>query len=84
MLNSNPAVKIMDHSLLDARGMKCPLPVLKARKIFKTLLPGEELTILTDDPGAPGDFQHFCEVTGYILVNEQEQEGGHCFLIRKT
>ncbi|HEV2676906.1 MAG TPA: sulfurtransferase TusA family protein [Aliidongia sp.] len=53
---------------LDARGLICPLPVLKARKILKTVEPGEILVVLTTDPGAPKDFEHFCTTTGSELV----------------
>ena len=65
-----------DHTL-DARGMKCPLPVLKARKLMKGLAPGDRLTVLTTDPGAPADFEHFCEVTGHRLVAIKDEDGGH-------
>jgi tRNA 2-thiouridine synthesizing protein A len=48
---------------LDARGLKCPLPVLKARKALRDVPLGDTLTVLVTDPGAPGDFAHFCETT---------------------
>jgi len=47
-----------DH--LDTRGLKCPLPVLKARKRLKEMPPGAVLTVLADDPAAIIDFPHFC------------------------
>ena len=65
----------MAHEL-DARGLKCPLPVLKARKALKTIPPGEVLTVLATDPGAPGDFVHFCQTTGNELVGT-EDAGDH-------
>jgi tRNA 2-thiouridine synthesizing protein A len=49
---------------LDASGLKCPLPVLKARKALQTVPVGDILSVLVTDPGAPGDFAHFCSVTG--------------------
>lgn len=61
----------------DARGLKCPLPVLKARKIMKTLSGGDVLVVLTTDPGAPGDFRHFCEATGHRLLDISEDGDGH-------
>ena len=53
---------------LDARGLICPLPVLKARKALKHVAVGEILAVLATDPGAPKDFEHFCETTGSELV----------------
>jgi tRNA 2-thiouridine synthesizing protein A len=56
---------------LDARGLKCPLPVLKARKALKSLGAGDALAILVTDPGAPADFAHFCAVTGTLLLGTE-------------
>ena len=53
---------------LDARGLICPLPVLKARKALKTIADGDVLAVLATDPGAPKDFEHFCATTGSELV----------------
>jgi tRNA 2-thiouridine synthesizing protein A len=63
-------------SELDARGLICPLPVLKARKALKAVPIGEILTVLATDAGAPGDFVHFCATTGHELVGT-EQQGDH-------
>ena len=57
--------------LFDARGLKCPLPVLKARRKLSQLQNGESLEILTTDPGAPADFKAFCQVTGNQLILEE-------------
>jgi tRNA 2-thiouridine synthesizing protein A len=65
----------MGHEL-DARGLKCPLPVLKARKALKTVPVGEVLTVLVTDPGAPQDFVHFCATTGNAL-EATEAAGDH-------
>ena len=64
------------ETLLDARGLKCPLPVLKARKAMKELKPGGVLRVLATDPGAIKDFEHFCKTTGAHLLDCQEQAGG--------
>jgi tRNA 2-thiouridine synthesizing protein A len=69
---------------LDARGLKCPLPVLKARKAIKDVAPGALLTVLSTDPGAPKDFVHFCEVTGHELVESSAADGIYRFVIRKA
>jgi tRNA 2-thiouridine synthesizing protein A len=59
----------------DARGMRCPLPVLKARKLLRDMQPGEILEIQATDPGAPKDFVHFCETTGHKLIASTEADG---------
>jgi tRNA 2-thiouridine synthesizing protein A len=59
----------------DANGMKCPLPVLKARRLLKAMSPGEQIEIEATDPGAPKDFVHFCETTGHKLVENTERDG---------
>lgn len=69
---------------LDARGMKCPLPVLRARKAMKDVPAGELLTVLATDPGSTKDFIHFCEVTGHNLVESTEADGVFRFVIRKA
>lgn len=72
------------ETLLDTKGLKCPLPVLKARKALKDVAPGGLLRVLATDPGATKDFQHFCEATGCTLVESAEDAGGVLtFLLRK-
>ncbi len=53
---------------LDATGLLCPLPVLKARRALKPLAPGAVLEVLATDPGAVKDFEHFCSTTGCELL----------------
>ncbi|MCB9957090.1 MAG: sulfurtransferase TusA family protein [Rhodospirillaceae bacterium] len=53
--------------VLDARGLKCPLPVLKARKRLNGLASGAVLTVLASDPAARKDFAAFCEAAGHAL-----------------
>lgn len=69
-------------TLLDARGLACPLPVLKARKAMRGVAPGGLLEVLATDPGAAADFRAFCEVTGHRLESTGEKDGAQCFLIR--
>lgn len=59
---------------LDARGLACPLPVLKARKALQRLAPGARLLVEATDPMAAIDIPHFCEESGHRLV-EQETRG---------
>ena len=66
--------------VFNARGMKCPLPVLKARKLMRDLADGAVLEVQATDPGAPADFKHFCETTGHRLLDSSETDG--VFVIR--
>jgi len=69
--------------LLDATGLLCPLPVLKARKALKTVPPGGLLRVLATDPGAAKDFEAFCRTTGSELLGSAEEDGVFTFDIRK-
>jgi len=69
---------------LDALGLLCPLPVLKARKRLKVLAVGDELVVWADDPAALVDVPHFCAEAGYDLLETQEQNGHQIYVIRKT
>jgi tRNA 2-thiouridine synthesizing protein A len=69
---------------LDAKGLLCPLPVLKARRALKPLAPGAVLEVLATDPGATKDFEHFCQTTGCEMIEATERPGGILrFLLRK-
>lgn len=68
--------------LLDARGLSCPLPVLKAKKAIRKVAPGGLLKVLSTDPGSVADFQAFCDVTGHALESQGEADGVFDFLIR--
>jgi tRNA 2-thiouridine synthesizing protein A len=70
--------------ILDAKGLKCPLPVLKARKAMREVPEGGVLRVLTTDPGAVKDFEHFCSVTGHALVAHHAEGEVLVFDIRKA
>lgn len=74
----------MTETLLDARDLKCPLPVLKARRAMKPLAAGDLLVVHATDPGAPADFVHFCDATGYDLVASETEGDVFVIRIRKT
>jgi tRNA 2-thiouridine synthesizing protein A len=73
----------MPDTMLDTRGLRCPLPVLRARKAMQGVGPGEVLRVLATDPGTVQDFQAFCEATGHELVEHRQQAGEFTFRIRK-
>ena len=74
----------MENAILDAKGLKCPLPVLRARKALKALKPGDILEIIASDPDSPRDFQNFCETTGDTLLKSEESDGLFLFEIQKA
>lgn len=67
---------IATTATLDATGLLCPLPVLKARRALKPLAPGAMLEVLATDPGATKDFEHFCQTTGCEMLEASEQPDG--------
>ena len=73
----------MGITTLDAKGLKCPLPVLRARKAMKSVAPGEILEVLSTDPGSVQDFRNFCDTTGDELLESREEAGTYIFHIRK-
>ena len=68
---------------LDLTGLKCPLPVLKARRQIGEMSSGEVLVILADDPAAPLDFDHFCHTGGHQLLESTENDGVFMMRIAK-
>lgn len=74
----------MTAKQLDAKGLNCPLPVLKARRAMKELAPGDILEIEATDPGSVKDFNHFCETTGHSLLAHHEADGVFHYRIEKT
>ncbi|SDG99214.1 sulfurtransferase TusA family protein [Alloyangia pacifica] len=68
---------------LDARGLLCPLPVLKARKRLQGMDSGEVLRVIATDPAAVIDVPHFCNEAGHLLVGTSEEGEAQVYLIRK-
>lgn len=69
---------------LDARGLNCPLPILRAKKALNGMTSGQTLHILATDPGAVKDFQAFAKQTGNQLLESNEANGEFSFLIKKS
>ena len=67
---------LSDIPLLDATGLRCPLPVLRARKRLADLPPGTVLEVLADDPAADADMRAFCAATGHRLLAVYEPKPG--------
>jgi tRNA 2-thiouridine synthesizing protein A len=73
----------MGETLLDVKGLTCPLPVLRANKVLRTMPPGEKLRVLATDRAAVADFRAFCRETGHDLLSFAEEAGVFSFTIRR-
>lgn len=76
-------MKTVDQTL-DARGLSCPLPVLKTRKALNAMRAGQTLRVIATDPGFVRDIGSFCQQTGNPLVLAREEDNAHVFVIRKS
>ncbi len=74
----------MATSVLDLKGLKCPLPVLRANKTLKGMPAGSVLEVQATDPGTVEDFKTYCETAGHELVEWREVDGVYNFLIKKA
>ena len=68
---------------LDARGLNCPLPILRAKKALNDMQSGQVLKILATDPGAVKDFQTFCKQTGNELLSHAEAQKEFTFFMKR-
>jgi tRNA 2-thiouridine synthesizing protein A len=69
---------------LDAKGLNCPLPILRAKKSLKDVPAGGTLEILATDPGSVADFAAFCRTTGNELIESTANAGVYRFVIRRA
>lgn len=68
---------------VDAKGLNCPLPVLRTKKALNDMTSGQVLRILATDPGSVRDFQAFCRQTGNELLQHGEDNGVFVFVLRR-
>ena len=68
---------------LDARGLNCPLPILRTKKALADLASGQVLKVLATDPGAVKDFQTFSKETGHELLSHAEANKEFTFFMKK-
>jgi tRNA 2-thiouridine synthesizing protein A len=68
---------------LDARGLSCPLPILKTKKALNDIASGQVLKILATDPGSVKDMQAFANQTGHPLLASSEENKAFVFYLRK-
>jgi tRNA 2-thiouridine synthesizing protein A len=75
---------MLEHDkLLDARGLNCPLPILRTKKALNDLTSGQVLKILATDAGSVKDFAAFSKQTGNALLAHGEEEGSFYFFLRR-
>lgn len=74
----------MADQTLNAEGLNCPLPILKAKKALKSLSPGQTLEVRATDPGSVADFAAFCNQTGNELLSSSTEGNVYKFEIKRV
>jgi len=69
---------------LDARGLLCPLPVLKLRKLIKSIEHKDKIKLITDDPAAIVDVPHFCNEQGHQILESFKEKDYDLFIIESS
>lgn len=69
---------------LDATGLKCPMPLLKAKKALNELAPGDQLEVIATDPGSVRDFRVFSEQSGHALLVSCQEDDRYYYLLQKA
>jgi len=72
------------HDNLDACGLTCPLPLLKAKQALNKLARGEVLAVVCTDPGSVRDFQVFSDQSGHLLLSSRESDGKYYYELEKA
>lgn len=74
----------MADQTLDAKGLNCPLPILRAKKALKAMSNGQTLEITATDPGSIADFDAFCRTTGNQMLESKQDGKFYTFLIKRS
>jgi len=74
----------MADKTLDTKGLACPLPILKTKKLLAEMPKGATLEVLATDPGSVQDFSAFCKATGNTLLEQGESDGVYRFVLQHT
>ena len=82
LTESNPS-GTAKMTTLDARGLKCPMPIVKTAQQIKNISSGELLEVLTTDAGAVADFAAWSRTTGNDIVEQTTQDGVYRFVLRR-
>jgi tRNA 2-thiouridine synthesizing protein A len=68
---------------VDATGLECPMPLLKAKRALNAMQTGQRLRVLATDQGSVRDFRVFAEQSGHLLLDSAEAEGIYTYLLQK-
>ena len=71
------------ETLLDASGLTCPMPLLKAKKALNGMRPGTLLRVIATDPGSVRDFEVFSAQSGHALLESRREDGSYFYLLKK-
>ena len=82
--NDNSVMAIKEDRILDAKGLNCPLPILKTKVLLNKMLAGEILYVEATDPHSVIDFEAYCARTEHELLNIEEEEKLFKFYIRRA
>lgn len=74
----------MSKTVLDVKGLNCPLPILRTKKAIKDVPVGGELEVIATDPGSVKDMEAFCKQTGNQLLSSNDAGGVYTFNIKRT
>ncbi len=79
----NPDVDNAPDLVIDASGLACPLPLLKAKQGLNQLAPGQVLEVRATDPGSVRDFHSFSDMTAHTIIRFDEKDGVYIYVIEK-
>ena len=82
MTNGSDGLEV--HAELDASGLSCPMPLLKAKLALNTLNSGEVIKVTATDPGSQRDFRTFAQLAGHQLLREEAEAGVYRYWLRKA
>jgi tRNA 2-thiouridine synthesizing protein A len=69
---------------LDTRGLVCPVPLIKTRQALMVVEPGATICVVATDPASKRDFETFCDITGHLLLKNEERDGVFVYVIEKS
>ncbi len=72
------------HTTVDAKGLSCPMPIVKTAQAVKTVPAGELIEVLATDPGSVKDFAAWTRSTGNAIVEQSEADGIYRFVIKRA
>lgn len=72
------------HHTVDARGLSCPMPIVKTAQVVRTMAPGELVELIATDPGSVKDVVAWCRTTGNELVEQSVDGAEFRFVVRRT